>query len=152
MTTPCSVSVAIVNLRGFHYYHTAIYYAVPRVSDGTVTWRRRYVLEQGACRSAGKARRAAQDYAYDNGLPFDQNIRHGQIVPPEVAEIVLNDKSAERLAAEWIAASRLFDKLAPTEYGLRRCAEDDAVDAGGGADEDAVDADEDAVDAGGGVE
>ena len=144
MTTPCSVSVAVVSLRGFHYYHTAIYYAVPRVSDGTVTWRRRYVMEQGACRSAGKARRAAMDYAYDNGLPFDPNLRHGQIASPEVAELVLNDKAAKGLAAEWMAASRLFDKLAPTEGGLRRCAED-AVDAGGGADEDAVDA-------GGGVE
>jgi len=83
MSDLCVVSVTHVGMRGFAYYQPALYYPAPRVRDGAVTCRRKCVLLT-PYRSYSRACRDAENYAADNGLFVDFDIKRGMRVTKQV--------------------------------------------------------------------
>lgn len=86
------VSVTRLATGGYPYFQPAVYTATPRL-DGVVTWRRT-ALVCVSTRSEAKAKREAEDYAADNGLSIDFNIRHGvKVKRPRYAAVAVRAAS-----------------------------------------------------------
>lgn len=106
MNDVCVVGVSQVSMRGFAYYQPALYYAVPRLRDGVVTWRRKCLFLTPS-RAYPRAARAAEDYAAENGFPIDFDVKHGDRVPKHVAKRLAELSEADNTMHDWLAAHGL---------------------------------------------